>query len=567
MSKDWKCPKCGGINPEKRNTCLGCNTQNICMVNPSENNETTIMTILNKLIKELTNPDKSVREAAAKELGKIGDPRAVEPLIAAIKSRFLEKESVRKAIVMALGQIGNERAVKYLIQTLENEYEWDVHEVIVKALCRIDDARVVEPLVAIQRDTWDKSLFNEAAKALRKLKDPRAAEPLNTFDNDRKQDVALVIPEALPNIGPSSKIGSGFSKIGSMTTIRAIHNATLLADGRVLITGGGFTGTPPEVYDPVSNTFNINHLSAFDGTKKYDLDFNVSNHIKHTTTLLPDGQILLFAELPGWDRCSFLFNPRTNTCHLLSKKRALDRVVYDHTATLLPSGYVLIIGADGFGTAELFDPKGNIFIYTKGMNLHHDGGFTATLLSDGQVLIAGGWAEYADNPSSSVSMAELFDLGTDAKFTPTGSMTIGRGAANAILLSDGRVLIIGGVGTREGVYPNNRPQQVASTDLYDPKTGTFTESSAMNVVRRRHTTTLLPDGHILITGGIEGNYDYKALDSAELYDPETDTFRLINPMTTPRYGHTATLLLDGRVLITGGNDGSKRLASAEVYQP
>jgi hypothetical protein len=143
-------------------------------------------------------------------------------------------------------------------------------------------------------------------------------------------------------------------------------------------------------------------------------------------------------------------------------------------------------------------------------------------------------------------------------FTPTGNMTVPRAGHSAMLLMNGKVLITGG-----------GRETSAHAELFDPVAGTFSAAGEMITPRYGYTQTLLADGRVLITGGFPtGGDGNSALASAELFDPSTGIFSA-REMTTPRVGHTATLLTDGRVLIAGGfSDNFKSaLASAELYDP
>jgi hypothetical protein len=157
---------------------------------------------------------------------------------------------------------------------------------------------------------------------------------------------------------------------------------------------------------------------------------------------------------------------------------------------------------------------------------------------------------------------------TTGSLTSTGSMLVAREGQSATLLKDGRVLVAGG----NGDDPTGRDPIVAdsSAELYDPSTGTFSITGSMTTPRSRHTATLLNDGRVLITGGWPGVAE-QSLDSAELYDPATGTFSPTGRMARPRSGQAAILLLDGRVLVSGGNpqdaSASPWFAVAELFDP
>lgn len=181
-------------------------------------------------------------------------------------------------------------------------------------------------------------------------------------------------------------------------------------------------------------------------------------------------------------------------------------------------------------------------------------GHTATLLTNGKVLVAGG------GNGDSLNSAELYDPATGT-WSGAGALNTGRGGHIAVLLPNGKVLVAGGV-TRTG----SSISVINSAELYDPATGTWSGTGALNMGRRSHTATLLPNGKVLVTGGLN---DPLLLDSAELYDPATGIWSLTGNLKTARSNDTATLLHNGKVLVTGGYIGAEPyfLSSTELYDP
>ena len=231
-----------------------------------------------------------------------------------------------------------------------------------------------------------------------------------------------------------------------------------------------------------------------------------------------------------------------------------------HTATLLPTGRVLIAGGmsrsgHSVSSAEVYDPSTRSFSPASSMDQAR-AGHTATLLPDGSVLLLGG------SNGDYVASAERYDP-TTGRFTPAGRLLEGRSGHTATLLSNGRVLVAGGVGDGWTF--------LASAELYDPATGTSTPTASMGAARESHTATLLQGGGVLMTGGHRGRRaQMQVFSSAELYDPERGTFVPTGSMNVVRHKHEATRLQDGRVLITGGSDRRDwqgRYSSAEVYDP
>jgi N-acetylneuraminic acid mutarotase len=238
------------------------------------------------------------------------------------------------------------------------------------------------------------------------------------------------------------------------------------------------------------------------------------------------------------------------------------------TATLLPDGTVLVAGgadghADGsepLSSAELFHRASGSWVATGSM-LAGRIGQTATLLSNGMVLVAGGSSD--DGQETALESVELYDPVTGA-WTATGDMIRARSRHTTTLLSDGRVLVAGGFESAQGAGGYDR---LPSAELYDPVTGSWTATDDMSQARDAHTATLLPDGRVLVAGGGGGG----RLSSAELYDPVTGTWAATGDMTEPYLGHTATLLLDGTVLVAGGDapsgPGARAWHHAELYDP
>jgi hypothetical protein len=179
----------------------------------------------------------------------------------------------------------------------------------------------------------------------------------------------------------------------------------------------------------------------------------------------------------------------------------------------------------------------------------------ASKLANGKVLVSGGLSTQA------LATAEIYspDTGT---FAATGSMVNARQNHTSTLLANGKVLLVGGEGGPGGGTP------VATAELYDPATGTFSVTGSMATPRTLHTASILGNGKVLVTGGLWTHTARAILDTAEVYDPATGTFLATGPMTAARYWQTATVLANGKVLVAGGyglNGGA--MASVDLYDP
>jgi hypothetical protein len=195
-----------------------------------------------------------------------------------------------------------------------------------------------------------------------------------------------------------------------------------------------------------------------------------------------------------------------------------------------------------------FPLEAGSFIFTQDMGISR-ADYAATILPNGKVLLAGGSSE---GPVT-LQSTQLYDpvAGT---FSATGSLNTPRNYHTATLLRNGKVLIAGGYGYS---------QELASAELYDPVAGTFTPSTGtMPVAMAGHTATLLQNGQVLLAGGMPSGSN-----SAQLYDPTTDSFSLTGSMASGREFFTATLLPNGKVLVAGGWNVGTELASCELYDP
>jgi len=324
-----------------------------------------------------------------------------------------------------------------------------------------------------------------------------------------------------------------FTATGSMTTWRIWHTATLLNDGRVLIAGGEGSDSrnlaSAEIYDPSTGIFTATG------------DMTVPR-ASHTATLMPNGKVLI----AGGSTLGTveIYDPLLGTF-----STAGTLTVGVRAATLLSSGKVLLAG----DAAEIYDPDTGSFAPAGKLSVGAEGADAwATLLGGGDVFLA---------PTGSTG-AEIYDPRSGA-LRPAGPGTLYDVILTANLLLNGTVLVT--EGAPECDYNGTHAQ------IYDPVTDTFSLTGSLLSGRCFATAASLSDGTVLISGNWGSCTDFP---NPEVYDPGSGTFSRTGAMViSSRYGHTATLLEDGRVLIAGGLGvttspcGNSLPAVAEVYTP
>jgi len=349
---------------------------------------------------------------------------------------------------------------------------------------------------------------------------------------------------AMATLAPISALaGCCWSPAAPMSQAREGHTATPLGNGDVLVVGGSSDGSlvnlinGAELYDARTNQWSPA------GSMQYP-------RFGHTATLLPDGRVLVAGGITSTGHATTtaeLYDPATRRW---SPAGGMAVQRYFHTATLLKNGKVLVTGGQNAGgyvaRTELYDPSTNTWSPSASMDAGYFGS-TATLLQDGRVLVAGG-------ETLGDGRAELYDPGTN-RWSNAGIMR--RTGHTATLLENGKVLVAGG--------------NTSSAQLYDPATDQWSDTAPMMVARVSHVATLLADGRVLVTGG--GSYIGQTqvwLSSAEVYDPNANRWDPGGCMADSRWAHTATLLADNRVLVTGGwvpsENGGRSLTGAELLE-
>ncbi|MFA6091712.1 MAG: kelch repeat-containing protein [Elusimicrobiota bacterium] len=342
-----------------------------------------------------------------------------------------------------------------------------------------------------------------------------------------------------PDENPSWK------SLSSMSKARSHFTSSVLPDGKTVVAGGTdgvFALNDTEIFDPKTHDWSTAR------------PMRVARNL-HSTTLLPDGTLLtaggsVVNSSTGATKAAEIFYPDSNSWALTSPMISSRNY---HTAVLLPDGNVLVAG--GYDAGGNFLSSAEIYISTAHLwrsiapmgtaRAQH----TMTLLHTNKVLVAGG----VNN--SVLDDVEIYDPGAGA-WAPAAAMNLGRYAHSATLLRDGRVLAAGG---SDGFGETN------DAEIYDPETNAWTDTAntgnSMCTGRLRHSAMLLPDGKVMIVGGVKASGE--AVKATEQFDVDISSWEGQGDLNKARFYHSSVLLHDGNLMTVGGFDGASRLAQTE----
>lgn len=361
-------------------------------------------------------------------------------------------------------------------------------------------------------------------------------------------------------------------RTGDMNVPRWGNAATLLASGKVLVTGGCSLFTPPnvcsqyasapELYDPATGTWTATTPM-------------VQVRGQHTATLMQDGRVLVAGGGTDTEGCfasAEIFDPNTE---LWVETGAMSTPRCGHHAALIQrgpnAGMVMVFsGSTVCGacqpvtTAELYDPTTGTWKSTGSLAMGRFWSVSSDTpspgLADGNIMVIGG---LTCCPYTEVNEAEIYDVLT-GEWNPT-SDKVTRAVDRGVTLQDGTVLVTGGW---TGTEPNN--QGVPDTEMFNASGKVWSGTGPMSIDRFDHTLTTLASGQVLVAGGCDGGWSVcNLLKTTELYDSFSGAWFLTGSMKFARSSHHATLLSDGKLLVSGGYDPyhTRGISTAELFAP
>lgn len=373
---------------------------------------------------------------------------------------------------------------------------------------------------------------------------------LPSNERPNSQPIAPCDQEKKPTIQIISKLS------GKLRSPRSNHISVKLPDGRVLVTGGFNENTRVssfELFDPKTQSFSLlPNVRLEDG--------------RYKAALIRDGRVVFAGSGMAHANLTF-FDINTNPPTITYSNSETLWQHYNDTFSFLrlPDGRLFLAGAptsNGDRKVEFYDPNKDEFIPGQDLLFSRYGDQTATIRRDNKILILGGVGHDARR-------AEIYSL--DGTTKPSGELGQQRRHHTATLLetgNPGNVVVVGGLSNRKGTEA-----PTGFVEIHDAYTDHFERiDEKLEVPRFDHTSTLLPDGTVLIVGGFTRNGDGDdSTDVVERFHPKREKFETIGRLHTARGKHSAELLNDGSVLILGGEQRSKGqttfLNSAEILGP
>jgi N-acetylneuraminic acid mutarotase len=374
----------------------------------------------------------------------------------------------------------------------------------------------------------------------------------------------------LPDAGVDPvKDPTAWRATGSMTTARAAHSASLLADGTVLVIGGETAArdmiASAEIYDPVAEKWSTTE----------SLPTARSNHVAVT---LADGGILVAgggrsapigqpssAEVMG---SALIFDPSTKhftaTGSLVTPRSHAKAVRLDNGEVLIAGGGAATTHqdcngvpncgpiADPLASVERFDPATGRFRAAASMK-HARYSFTLTHLQNGRVVAAGGVSPDSTGTLASTRSAEIYDPATDTWTDAADMPAPDREHQSAIMLDSGGLLLVGGKEANIGM--------IKRVDLFSPDTNAWKAYAQLSSARTLPNLVRLQSGHVLAVGGYDQPHAVNVAESV-IFDEKAAAWTTIGPLTHGRSSQTTTLLADGSVLVVGGLAEPTTLESA-----
>lgn len=369
--------------------------------------------------------------------------------------------------------------------------------------------------------------------------------------------VALVAVLALRPSGDGDDAPAALPPVGSWTsapdlaTIRGTTTAVVLRDGTVLAAGGGVGQIPistAELFDPSSGRWRLTGSMA-------------RARRGHAVAVLADGRVLVAGGIAEGNLLASaeIFDPASGQW---SAAEPMNLPRLGHSLTTLADGRVLAAGGSSLGgaegtaggqtirpesSAEIFDPVSGRWTSTSAGMSSARFEHTATLLDDGRVLIAGGQGPPAEGRSSALASTELFDPAVDT-FLRSNDMAEARANHAAVKLADRSVLVVGGAGGPDGDL------SLSTAEVFDPARGAWNAVGALSQARNGPTAALLADGRVLVAGGESASRGTRrSLDTGEVYTPDRRSWRSAGTMSCPRSEAASVLLSDGSALIVAGD--------------